>query len=222
MLPTSTRSMIKRESQQMYLQNKYARWYYNIINRAKTRTLGAEIYTESHHIIPKSLGGDNSVDNLVVLTAHEHLVCHLLLIKMTEGLAKRKMAFAAFCMTTMANPHQNRVRISGRVYELLRKEHGNAVRERQTGTKHSLERNKNISESKRGKKLGPQTEDHKRNNALAQKWFGKKRGSPSDDHRNKTLEGIKRSATTCEHCNITISFGNYQRWHGNNCRSRRG
>jgi len=78
----------------MYLQNKYTAWYYNIINYAKSRTLLPDVYTEKHHIIPKSLGGDNSKDNLVKLTAKEHFICHLLLPKMVEINVQKKMIFA--------------------------------------------------------------------------------------------------------------------------------
>jgi 5-methylcytosine-specific restriction endonuclease McrA len=67
----------------MYLQNKYTSVYNSIIARAKSRELPKEIYTENHHIIPKSLGGSNSKNNLVKLTAREHRLCHLLLPKMT-------------------------------------------------------------------------------------------------------------------------------------------
>ena len=56
----------------MYLQNKYTKCYYSIIDRAKSRDLPKEIYTERHHILPKSLGGANGKDNLVKLTAKEH------------------------------------------------------------------------------------------------------------------------------------------------------
>lgn len=38
-------------------------------------------YTEVHHILPRSLGGDNSKKNLVRLTAREHFICHLLLTR---------------------------------------------------------------------------------------------------------------------------------------------
>ena len=44
----------------MYLQNKYTRWYYNIIQRAQSRTLPADVYIEKHHIIPKSFGGKDT------------------------------------------------------------------------------------------------------------------------------------------------------------------
>ena len=63
-----------------FLQNKYTKWYFNIISKAQNRdTLG---YVEKHHIIPKSLGGNNEQTNLVKLTAREHFVCHWLLTKM--------------------------------------------------------------------------------------------------------------------------------------------
>ena len=45
----------------MYLQNKYTKCYYSIINRAKSRELPKEIYTEKHHTIPKSLGGKQTI-----------------------------------------------------------------------------------------------------------------------------------------------------------------
>lgn len=72
----------------MYLQNKYTKCYYNIIERAKSRNLPKEIYSERHHIIPRSIGGSNHSDNLVNLTAREHFICHLLLPRMLDGMEK--------------------------------------------------------------------------------------------------------------------------------------
>ena len=37
-------------------------------------------YCESHHIIPKCLGGSNSKSNIINLTFREHYICHLLLV----------------------------------------------------------------------------------------------------------------------------------------------
>ena len=70
----------------MYLQNKYTNVYNNIITRAKSRDLPKEIYKETHHIIPRCLGGLNSKDNLVELTAQEKR-CQTL--KRLIGLKKR-------------------------------------------------------------------------------------------------------------------------------------
>ena len=88
----------------VYLPNKYTRWYYNIVNTAKTRVLSAEVYTEQHHIIPKSLGGIETV----FLTAKEHFLCHLLLCKMLEGTNKHKMINALIKMTFSKSKGQKR------------------------------------------------------------------------------------------------------------------
>jgi hypothetical protein len=67
----------------LFIDNKYTHTYYKIIERSKSRII--PYYTEKHHIIPKSLGGSNKKDNLALLTAREHFICHLLLTKMTSG-----------------------------------------------------------------------------------------------------------------------------------------
>ena len=41
-----------------FANNKYTRWYYQIIENAKFR-VKTEEYFEKHHIVPKSLGGSN-------------------------------------------------------------------------------------------------------------------------------------------------------------------
>jgi len=87
----------------IFIANKYTRIYYKIIDRAKCRVLPVGTYKEKHHIIPRSMGGNNCVDNLVELTAKEHFVCHKLLIKMTEGVSRGKMAFALVLMSGKRN-----------------------------------------------------------------------------------------------------------------------
>ena len=71
------------------LTNKYSKLYFTIIQNARNRI--SKGYIESHHIIPQSLGGSNDKNNLVDLTAREHIICHWLLIKMTEGEDRSKM-----------------------------------------------------------------------------------------------------------------------------------
>jgi len=73
----------------------YKNIYDKIILRGKNRILSG--YTETHHIIPKCLGGDNSPNNLVELTAEEHFVVHQLLVKMYPGI--RGLIYAAIRMT---------------------------------------------------------------------------------------------------------------------------
>ena len=112
------------------LTNKYSRWYFAIINKAKfqnrTRTKPPYYegpYFEAHHIIPKCLGGTETV----LLTAREHFICHWLLIYMYDGPAKRQMQHALWKLTKGGNQKQHR-NYSARQYELGRKHHAEAMR----------------------------------------------------------------------------------------------
>lgn len=79
-----------------FLNNRYTEIYYRIINFAKQRNTirSKNDGYQTHHIIPRALGGSNNADNLVVLTYKEHRVCHRLLIHMTLGQFKHKMMYA--------------------------------------------------------------------------------------------------------------------------------
>jgi len=100
----------------MFIDNKYKKWYFEIINRAKDRKLS--IY-EKHHIIPKSLGGSNNKSNIANLSPREHFICHHLLTKMTEGKNLIKMRYAFWSMTRNTK-RTNRI-ISSKQYEIARK-----------------------------------------------------------------------------------------------------
>ena len=57
-------------------------------------------YTEFHHIVPRCIGGDNSIKNLVKLTVREHILAHRLLYSMYRGSKyEHKMALAWALMT---------------------------------------------------------------------------------------------------------------------------
>jgi hypothetical protein len=104
----------------MFIDNKYTNCYNKIIeNRRENPVVG---YVEKHHIIPKSLGGNNKKENIVSLTAKEHFVCHRLLVKMTDGKDKMKMAYALRMLSRLENPYQNRYKITAKLYEKILKE----------------------------------------------------------------------------------------------------
>lgn len=123
--------------------------YENLINRAKERTL--EGYKESHHIIPKCLGGTDERDNLVNLTAREHFIAHLLLWKINPesyGLIK---AIQMMCVGHNENRSMNRM------YGWLKERHSKAMSVSQTGESNSQFgtmwiHNLDLKESKRIKK----------------------------------------------------------------------
>ncbi len=152
----------------IFIDNKYTRWYYNIVNTAKSRTITG--YTEKHHIIPKSCGGDNSKTNLVKLTAKEHFICHLLLIRMVEGQFRYKMAYALNRMlTTNNNGNQDRYIPTSRKFEKIRLQISNSLKGHSSpmkGRSHSEETKKKISEIHKGKpsalKGRPKSEETKK------------------------------------------------------------
>lgn len=76
-----------------------------------------EGYCEKHHIIPKCMGGNDDIDNLILLPARAHIVAHELLMKAYPDSRKLKHAFAA--MALMENDSQHR-RYSSRQYELAK------------------------------------------------------------------------------------------------------
>lgn len=131
----------------MYLHNKYTQCYYNIISAAKARSISPD-YTEKHHIIPKSLGGDNSPGNLVKLSAREHFICHRLLVKMTTGVSKKKMSHAIWAMANQQNQYQQRYKVSSRTYEHLKSEKAKLLSELHKG-RPGPNRGKKLSEETR-------------------------------------------------------------------------
>lgn len=105
-----------------FLHNKYSKWYFNIIGSAQKR-IGIIGYFEKHHVVPKSLGGSNSKDNIVKLTAREHFICHWLLIKMVENTKHKYQMWNAFsCMLYRSNSNQNRYKINSKVFDNIKKE----------------------------------------------------------------------------------------------------
>lgn len=101
----------------------YQKLYIDIIEKAiaAKRVKGNE-YLERHHIIPKSLGGNNVTTNLVFLTAREHFVCHRILVKITNGRDRSKMIYALWAMANQKNEFQHRRVTSSRHYALLKKQ----------------------------------------------------------------------------------------------------
>ena len=66
----------------------YSKIYLDFINSRIVRELSPGVYYESHHILPRSAGGDDSDDNLINLTIREHVFAHLLLTKIVDPLYK--------------------------------------------------------------------------------------------------------------------------------------
>ena len=114
----------------------YLKVYNNIIFYRKKNRLCDE-YTECHHIIPRSLGGNNNDENLVNLSAKEHFVCHLLLTKIYKNdfLSYKKM-IKAFMMMRCSTKTQKHY-ISSKIYAKLKNEFSKIQSESQSGIGNS-------------------------------------------------------------------------------------
>ena len=180
----------------MFKNNKYTKIYFKIMETRRGRILCENEYYENHHIIPKSLGGKNDIENMIYLTAKEHFIAHLLLTKMTEDKNREKMLYALHCISHVTNKHTNKRYVNSRLYEYLkkdisvarsefmktnnpmhnievRKKHSESIIKRgptsgNTGMKHSQETKIKISESNAGKKQSESTKEKIRQKAKEQ------------------------------------------------------
>lgn len=150
------------------IQSKYSRWYEQIVIRAQSRILAKDVYVEKHHILPRSLGGDNSKTNLVILTAREHFICHWLLTKMFKSGTHRSKMFRALNFMRAKSTDQQRysTAITSRVYEQIKPIISAQQRLLMTGRVPTEAHRKKMSASIKGRK---QTEEHKKNSSLARK-----------------------------------------------------
>lgn len=180
-----------KEHQQMYLQNKYTKWYYNIIANASLQ-VNDNNYREKHHIIPKSLGGNNEDSNLIKLTPKEHYICHLLLTKMIEGPNRHKMWYAHYMMMRGIK----RYRPSARMYQLAKHNMIMANKERpgpNLGKPMDPETKEKISNSLKGKYTASKSEEHKQ----------KLRKPKTEEHKQKLSEARKGKSYGYTHSDET-------------------
>lgn len=123
----------------------YLKLYNNLINRARNRILSG--YSETHHIIPRCMGGSDSKSNLVELTAKEHFVAHHLLCKAHPENYKLKFAFVS--MTRSSNKQK---RFTPKSYDAIKKANAEALSILHKGRFVSEETKARQSASLRGKK----------------------------------------------------------------------
>lgn len=187
-----------------------------IIERARTRTLLD--YKERHHIIPRCMGGDNSPENLVDLTAREHFIVHKLLCEIHPG--NQKIFYGYYAMAHLNNEYQKRgYYIGAREFERIRLNHINNLKISMSGrqiseaTKQKLrkanlgkkytrsdEYRRNVSNAHKGK---PKTEEHRKNLSIGHlgqiPWNkGKKLLPLTDEQKQKISNSLKGRVVTEE------------------------
>lgn len=143
----------------------YKQIHDSIIDRAKTRVLPKEVYTERHHIIPRCMNGSDDKSNLVDLTAKEHFIVHKLLAYIHGG----KLWYAIKCMMTLVHEenHERTYRFTAREYEEARVNSAHTHSKRmsgennpQYGVERSEEHRLKLSLSAQGRFVGEENPFH--------------------------------------------------------------
>ena len=203
----------------MFTESKYTTLYYRIINSARARqSIG---YTERHHIVPKCMGGDNTLSNIVILTAREHFICHRILIKIVEEKFKSKMIYAAWQQSRSAK--YKGVRITSRTFAKLREELSKSYTDRKR-SQFSEEWRENMSKAHLGKKVPASdkliahlrkiTAERNDQHGPANPFYGK-------THSHEVIANIIKSNSTvysCPHCTKSGKSNSMKRWHFDNCK----
>lgn len=206
----------------------YQKIYNDLISRAQARESLTE-YKETHHIIPRCMGGSDDKENLVELTGREHFIAHWLLCKMydTPGLKK---AFGLMCLTGKNRSYK----ISSQLYELGRRRLSEAA----IGREVSIETREKISRALKGRKFTkehlarmrkPKTEEAKKNIAAAKvgvlnPMYGTISPTRDVPHTKETRDLISlrtKQGTEyppCPHCGKKVNKGNALRWHYDKCK----
>ena len=128
----------------------YEKIYYDFCSSRQqmNREKNKGTYFEEHHIKPKSLFPElkKTKENLVLLTAREHYLAHLLLIRFTTGEDKFKMicAFCRFCHGKNAEKFKN-----GKEYEKYRLLWHSLLSEKFKGKKRPIQVIQKMMETRR-------------------------------------------------------------------------
>jgi NUMOD3 motif-containing protein len=180
----------------LFIDNKYTRWYFSLIENAKSHRYDG--YTEKHHILPRKMfpESEKDPDNIVVLSAREHFIAHLLLTKMCARKEHTRSMLLALKM--LASDTKNGRRYTSRIFDVLRPKVYAAISDGRKGMKFTPEHRANMSlalkgrtSPNKGKKF---SEEHKRRLSEVRKgrepWNKGKVGVYSQSTRDKITEGL--------------------------------
>lgn len=206
----------------------YEKIYEALITRSKGRKKSKNIYYEKHHVLPKCIGGTNEKDNLALLTAEEHWIAHLLLVKIYPN--EPKLVYACQAMSMVGG---NTQRVTNKMFGWIRKKYSESVSNRQRGVlktpeqcakiskklkgripEHQKIKNvsqrpevaKKISEKKRGKSTGPFTAERKEN--IRKSKIGKSNSFFRNDNPNN-------NRICCLICKKETTYPSFKRFHLN-------
>ena len=204
----------------------YKRIYEEIIERGKLRFCDGVI-VESHHIIPRSLGGSDEPENLVNLTLREHFVAHLCLARIYGGVMTR----AAFMMSGFKKYNSkkyeklkesarllmiNRIVSQETISKIMTPERNMKISVALTGRKHTDIHRQRNSAARIGKKLPKEHVD-----AMSAGMLGDKNpmyGRTHTEEARKAISEANKIKIQCPYCDVTGGQAIMKRWHFDKCK----
>lgn len=115
------------------IQNKYFRLYIRIIES----NINNNEYTENHHILPKSMGGEDLPYNMARISARRHFLLHYLLTKFTTNESLHKCRKAFNMMNVTSKSHNGYRYFNSRLYNSNRKHMSETMSLAQSGKNNS-------------------------------------------------------------------------------------
>ncbi len=191
----------------------YLKHYENLcLSRKKlNRVKSKDTYYEQHHILPKSLGGSNDKSNIVLLTAKEHYIAHLLLYKHYKSIGGKEFRSMAFALVSMSanNKKFKRKILSSRQYANIKEA---AILSRKgikisNTVNYKKPKSKKHIESIRNARLNSEP----RSIETRLKMSKSKIGISPKQNRIKSI---------CPHCKKEGQMIAMKRWHFQNCKNK--
>lgn len=227
----------------------YSKIYDALITDAKENPKPDE-YKESHHIVPRCMGGDDSNDNLVKLTARQHYLAHWLLYKMYRTTS---LVHAWHCMSRIGTGQADRT-VNSHLFEYCKKHRATHLSKQYSGEgnnfygkTHTEETKRRLSEIHAGKVYKtddqitewvetvakrPKTKDHRekigRKGLVMLQHITTKEivRVPYSDSRLNSPEWVNprklnpEKTYKCLFCDVVTTASNLKRWHNDNCKRK--
>jgi hypothetical protein len=216
----------------------YVKIYNQLIERAKqdSRKKGCGIYYERHHIVPRCLGGNESKDNLVLLTAKEHYVAHKLLHRIYPSNKKLFHAYRMMAVMKNSKDSERYYVVSSREYEYLKNnmknyyDHDSRIKAVETRTRngklwHSDETKEKIREKRKLQVIKHSDETRKKiSESLKKVDYSSRVGRITSDATKKKMSETHKGKTfykiECPHCKYIGGVNNMYKWHFDNCKKK--
>ena len=188
----------------------YKEFIDNIIKERGRHGCGDK-YKETHHIVPRCMGGGNNEDNLVDLFANEHYIAHKLLAE--ENPDNYKIVYAWTCMAFTKNDVIYECEITPEEYE----EAKIALSIKMTGDgnpfygkHHTEETRKKLSQARIGTTHTDESKNKMSKSRIGNKnhFYGKQHTQESKNKMSVSSSGINNGRSKSVYCNeLDKAFG---------------